>query len=92
MSPLECRHVDLLPMISISEEFNGNLFLNNANKRYDFITTFTPGIMALVNRPRFQLAAGFSNDAQLYARGSSPNDGLARQNFVLGRSGSRRRS
>src|SRR6185369_4635758 len=59
MSPLERRDVNVLPTISISEEFNDNIFLNNANKRYDFITTFTPGIMALVNRPRFQLAAGF---------------------------------
>ena len=84
MSPLERRDVNLVPTISISEEFNDNIFLNNERKRYDFITTFTPGIMALVNRPRFQLAAGFSNDAQLYARGSSPNDGFARQNFVLG--------
>jgi hypothetical protein len=84
MSPLERRDVNLVPTISISEEFNDNIFLNNANKQYDFITTFTPGIMALVNRPRFQLAAGFSNDAQLYARGTSPNDGLARQNFILG--------
>jgi hypothetical protein len=84
MSPLERRDVNLLPTLAISEEFNDNIFLNNDRKRYDFITSFTPGIMALVNRPRFQLAAGFSNDAQLYARGSSPNDGFARQNFVIG--------
>jgi len=84
MSPLERREVNLLPSIAVSEEFTDNIFLNNNNKRYDFITSFTPALMLLVNRPRFQLAAGFSNSADLYARGSSPNDGLARQNFVGG--------
>ena len=84
MSPLERREVNLLPSIAVSEEFTDNIFLNNNNKRYDFVTSFTPALMLLVNRPRFQLAAGFSNSADLYARGSSPNDGHARQNFVGG--------
>src|SRR5207253_6436714 len=84
MSPLERREVNLLPAIAISEEFTDNIFLNNNNKRYDFITCFTPALMMLLNRPRFQVAAGFSNSAEVYARGSSPNDGLARQNFIGG--------
>jgi len=84
MSPLERREVNLLPTIAVSEEFTDNIFLNNNNKRYDFITSFTPALMMLLNRPRFQVAAGFSNSAEVYARGSSPNDGLARQNFIGG--------
>ena len=40
--------------------------------------------MLLANRPRFQLAAGFSNASELYARDSSPNDAFARQNAVAG--------
>jgi hypothetical protein len=84
MSPLERREINVLPSIAVSEEFTDNIFMNNAQKRYDFITSFTPALMLLANRPRFQLAAGGSNSSDLYARGSSPNDGFARQNFIAG--------
>src|SRR5215470_17680658 len=56
MSPLERREVNLLPAIAISEELNDNIFLNNDNKRWDFITGFTPSVSLLVNRPRFSRA------------------------------------
>jgi hypothetical protein len=84
MSPLERREVNLLPALAISEEFNDNFFLNNDSKRYEFITGFTPSISLLANRPHFQLAAGFSNAAEVYARGSTPNDAFARQNLIVG--------
>ncbi len=84
MSPLERREINLLPSIAVSEEFTDNIFMNNNNKRYEFITSFTPSIMLLANRPRFQLAAGLSNSSDVYARGSSPNDGFARQTFIAG--------
>jgi len=84
MSPLERRDLNLMPTIAISEEFNDNISLNNARKQYDFITGFTPGIMALVNRPRFQAAAGFTNTAELFARGNSANDAFAQQNLIVG--------
>ena len=58
MSPLERREINLVPTLSISEEYNDNIFLNNDSKRYDFITSFTQGLMRRANRPRFQLAAG----------------------------------
>jgi hypothetical protein len=83
MRPLEPRDLNLLPTFAISEGFSDNIFLNNNNKQYDFITSFTPGVMGLVNRPRFQLAAGFSNEAEIFARGTNPNDAFARQNLVI---------
>jgi len=82
MSPLERRDLNVMPTIAISEEFNDNIFVNNNNKQYDFITGFTPGIMALVNRPRFQAAAGFTNTAELFGRGTSPNDAFSQQNLI----------
>ena len=84
MAPLERREVNLIPAFAITEEFNDNFFLNNDNKRYEFITGLTPSISLLANRPRFQLAAGFSNTSELYARGSTPNDAFARQNLIVG--------
>jgi len=84
MAPLERREVNLLPAFAISEEFNDNFFLNNANKQSEFITGFTPSISLLANRPRFQLAAGFANTSELYAKGNSPDDAFARQNLIVG--------
>ena len=84
MSPLERREINLLPAFAISEEFNDNVFVNNDNKRNDFITGFTPSISLLANRPRFQLAAGFANTAEIFARNSSSNDAFARQNLIVG--------
>src|SRR5213594_4231946 len=84
MSPLERREVNLVPALAISEEFTDNFFLNNANKQSEFITGFTPSITLLANRPRFQLAAGFSNTSELYARGNTANDAFARQNLIAG--------
>jgi hypothetical protein len=84
MAPLERREVNLIPAFAITEEFNDNFFLNNDNKRYEFITGLTPSISLLANRPRFQLAAGFSNTSELYGRGSTPNDAFARQNLIVG--------
>src|SRR5215831_19278381 len=84
MAPLERREVNVLPAIAISEEFNDNIFLNNTNKQWDFITGFTPSISVLANSARFQLAAGFANVSEVFARDGSQNDAFARQNLVLG--------
>ena len=84
MSPLERREVNLVPAFAISEEFTDNFSLNNANKQSEFITGFTPSITLLVNRPRFQVAAGFSNTSELYAKGSTANDAFASQNLIAG--------
>ena len=84
MAPLERREVNLLPTFAIGYEYTNNLFMNNADKQSEFITSFTPAVMLLANRPRFQLAAGFSNASELYAKGNSPNDAFARQNGAVG--------
>ena len=84
MSPLERREVNLTPAFAITEEYNDNVFLNNANKQYDFITGLSPSISLLANQSRFQLAAGFANTSELYARGTVPNDAFARQNLIVG--------
>jgi hypothetical protein len=84
MAPVQRREANLLPTMAFSEEFDDNIFMDNSRKRWELITGLTPAIMALVNRPQFQLAAGFSNTSELYARDSLPHDAFARQNFVGG--------
>jgi hypothetical protein len=74
--------VTLTPSISISEEFNDNIFSDNSNRQWDFITSFSPALTLYVNRPEYQLSAGYSFSADVYARDSSLSNAFARQNFV----------
>lgn len=73
----------ITPSLSVTEEFNDNVLLNNDNKRYDFITGFTPGVEIAVERPTYRLAAGYNFTAEVYARDSRRNHAFDRQNFAL---------
>jgi hypothetical protein len=74
--------VTLTPSISVSEEYNDNIFSDNANREWDFITSFTPALTLYVNGPAYQLNAGYSFSADIYARESSLSNAFARQNLV----------
>jgi uncharacterized protein (PEP-CTERM system associated) len=76
--------VTLLPSIAVYEEYNDNVFVDNQNRQWDFITGFSPALMLFVNRPTYRLAAGYSFTAEVYARESRLNEAFARQNFLLG--------
>jgi hypothetical protein len=72
----------LTPSISVSEEFNDNIFSNNQDREWDFITSFTPALALTINRPDYQLIAGYSFSADVYARESSLSNAFATQNLV----------
>src|SRR4030095_16116214 len=72
----------LLPSISISEAYNDNVHLDNSNREWDFITYISPAISLSVNRPSYQLNAGYTFSAALYARGTLPNEAFQSQNFI----------
>jgi predicted porin len=74
--------VTLTPSVSISEEYNDNIFSNNANRQWDFITGVTPALTLVVNQPTVQLSAGYSLSADIYARNYDLSKGLNRQNLV----------
>ena len=76
--------VTLTPSISISEEYNDNIFLNNQARQWDFITGFSPALTLSINNPTYQLRSGLSFTADVYARESSLNRALDRVNFLLG--------
>jgi hypothetical protein len=75
--------VTLTPSIAISEEFNDNIFSNNEMREWDFITSVTPALTLVVNQRSFQLSAGYSLSADIYARNYDLSRGLDRQNLVL---------
>jgi len=74
--------VTLTPSISVSEEYNDNIFADNRNRQWDFITSFSPALTLYVNRPSYQLSAGYSFSADLYAREDRLSNAFDRQNFV----------
>ena len=72
----------LTPSLGIVEEYNDNIFLTNENRVWDFITTFSPTIILSFNQPSFQLNAGYSFSAVVYARETSLTNALDSQNFI----------
>jgi hypothetical protein len=72
----------IVPSIAVSEEYNDNIFLDNRVRQSDFITGFSPGLSLLVNQPGWELRAGYSFTAEIYAKESRFNDALSRQGFA----------
>jgi hypothetical protein len=74
--------VTLIPSISVSEEYNDNLLLNNQNRQWDLITGFSPAITLFVNRPSYELQGGYTFTAEVYGRESRLNNAFDHQSFV----------
>lgn len=83
LQPSRPARVTLTPAIAVFEEYNDNLFLNNENKRSDWITAIAPGLTLAVERETYRLAARYSFTAEMYARETSQNAVFDRQNFLL---------
>jgi hypothetical protein len=73
----------LLPTLTVGEEFNDNILLNNADKRWDLITTFAPGIALQWQDPTSHLVAAYNFAAQLYERHPQFNHAFDAHNFAL---------
>src|SRR5713101_5759235 len=82
--PAQRGPVTLTPSIAVGEEYNDNIFLDNRNRQWDFISSFGPAITLFVNRPSFQLNAGYSFNAVVYARNERLNNAFDSQNFIAG--------
>ena len=80
--PTQRGPLTLLPSIGVSEEYNDNVHSDNRNRESDFITNFSPAIILSVYRPSYQLNAGYSFSAALYAKGTQSNQAFESQNFI----------
>src|SRR5712692_8180525 len=56
--------------------------LENRNQQWDLITSFSPALTLYVNRPSYQLSAGYSFSADLYAREDRHSNAFDSQNFA----------
>ncbi|HEY3066278.1 MAG TPA: hypothetical protein VGL09_10840 [Methylomirabilota bacterium] len=81
--PLPQGRLTVTPSFTISEEFNDNVFANNANKDWDFVTGFTPGISIALQQPTYQLSAAYNFTAEVYARHTELNNIANRHNLAL---------
>jgi hypothetical protein len=73
----------ILPSVTVSEEFNDNVNLSNANRRSDFITGITPALNLIYESNTYRLSAGYSFTAEMYARQPNRNAAFNQQNFLL---------
>jgi hypothetical protein len=73
----------LIPTITISEEYNDNINLDNNNRQWDIITGITPGLNFVWESRVHQILASYSFTAELYARDQTKNSAFANHNFSL---------
>src|SRR2546426_1665293 len=80
--PAERGPITLRPSIAVSEEYNDNVLLNNQTRQWDLITRVSPGLTLTVDRPSYQLSAGYTLSGEVYANESHLNDAWRDQAFV----------
>ena len=73
----------IIPSITLTGEYNDNIFIDNKNKVSDFIIGFTPGIAVAVERPTYRLAAAYNFTAELFTTETQESNAFDRQNFFL---------
>lgn len=73
----------LMPSISVSEEYNDNVDSDNLNRHSDFITNFSPAVVLYITQPTYELNAGYSFTAAIYAREPNRNTAFDSQNLLL---------
>ena len=73
----------LTPTLSIAEEYNDNVRLNNENKQWDFVTAIIPGITVAAESTRYRLLGSYSFRAEIYARDSARNEAFNRHTLVV---------
>lgn len=73
----------LTPSLTLSEEYDDNVFLDNANRQSDFISGFTPAVSALVESATYRLLASYDFTALVYARETQLTDAYSRANGVI---------
>jgi hypothetical protein len=75
--------ITITPSITVTGEYNDNIFQSNANKVSDYILGLSPGISVAVENPIYRLIGSYSFTAEVYADNDQLNDVFARQSLRL---------
>jgi hypothetical protein len=73
----------LYPTLTITGEFNDNVFLDNTRRESDFILGITPGVRLVLERATHRWAAGYSFTAEKYMDHPELDDAFQQQNFFI---------
>lgn len=73
----------LYPTLTLTGEYNDNIFLNNNRKQSDFVLGISPGVRLVLESPTYRWAAGYSFTAEKYADHSELDSAFQRQHFFL---------
>jgi hypothetical protein len=73
----------LTPTLTIVEEYNDNIFLDNEARKSDFITAIQPGLALTIEEPVYRLHAAYSFTSLLHADETSLNSVRGREFFTL---------
>lgn len=71
------------PSFSFTETYNDNILLTASNGKGDFISRFTPGILAGYESAPLTLLGGYNFDGEIFAHNTDLNAAMARQNASL---------
>jgi uncharacterized protein (PEP-CTERM system associated) len=71
------------PTVAVVEEYNDNIFLNNQDRKSDFITTVAPGLQLTLGAPDYRLSAAYRIGALFYANESQLNESGGREDLTL---------
>jgi len=75
--------ITLLPSVTISEEYNDNVNLDNRNRTWDLITGISPALNFILQSRTYRLLAGYNFTAELYLRDPGRDNAFNTQNFYL---------
>ena len=71
------------PSVTITGEYNDNVFLDNNRRESDFIIGITPGARLVLERETYRWAAGYSLTAEKYLDHSELDSAVQRQHFFV---------
>ena len=58
--------ITITPSLTLSGEYNDNLFLTSRGRRDDAVFRITPGVTLTMRRPSYRFSAGFNTSGELY--------------------------
>jgi hypothetical protein len=73
----------LYPTLTVTGEYNDNIFLNNDRRESDFIVGFTPAVRLILESATYRWATGYSFTAEKYLDHSELDSAFQRQHFFI---------
>jgi hypothetical protein len=73
--------ISVTPSLTLSSEYNDNIFFDSRRRRSDVILAATPGVTLSMQRPNYRLNAGYNISGQIYLDNNEFSDFGKEQQF-----------